>query len=102
VALLKDQYWQQGLFRSYLAELNIHNQFLSMWIKTGIPGLAGLLLVYFAGCKRAWQLRDACFLSFMVLTIAVSLSENILDGNKGIFFFAFFFSLFYQGSLIRK
>jgi O-antigen ligase len=102
VALLKQEYWNKKFYRSFLAELNMHNQFLSMWMKTGIAGLLVLLFVYYTGCRKAWQLRDPCFLAFMLLTIAVSFSENVLDGNKGIFFFAFYFSVFYQGSLTRK
>ena len=33
-------------------------------------------------------------LSFMVLVTVVSFSEDLLDVNKGIFFYAFFFSFF--------
>jgi hypothetical protein len=33
----------------------------------------------------------------MIIIAVVSFSENILDANKGIFFFAFFYALFFLG-----
>jgi O-antigen ligase len=95
VALLKEIYYQRKLYNSYIHELNAHNQYLSMLVKTGVIGLAVLLYLFFAGFKKAIRSRDAVFCGFMVIIAVVSFSENILDANKGIFFFAFFYSLFY-------
>jgi len=97
IAMLKEVYYQRKLYNSYIHELNVHNQYLSMLVKTGIIGLLVLLYVFFAGFKTAIRSRDAVFCSFMVIIAVVSFSENILDANKGIFFFAFFYSLFYLG-----
>lgn len=98
IALLKEVYFEKKLYRSFLNELNVHNQYLSMLIKTGAIGLLVWLYVLFAGIKTALRSRDGLFISFLVIICAVSFSENILDANKGIFFFAFFFSLFYLGN----
>jgi O-antigen ligase len=45
VALLKEKYYAKKYFNSYVNDLNVHNQFLSMLLKTGIAGLLVLLLV---------------------------------------------------------
>ena len=97
VVLLKEVYFQRKLYRSFIGELNAHNEYLSMLMKTGLIGLLALLFVFFTGFKRAVQSKDVVFCAFLVITAVVSFSENILDANKGIFFFAYFFSLFYLG-----
>jgi O-antigen ligase len=97
VALLKEVYFQRKLYRSYIGELNAHNEYLSMLMKTGVIGLLALWVVFFTGFKIAIRSKDVVFCAFLVITAVVSFSENILDANKGIFFFAFFFSLFYLG-----
>jgi O-antigen ligase len=92
--LLKEKYFEDRLYVSYLLELNAHNQYLSFLIKTGILGLILFLFTLYVGFAAAWRSRDVVFISFMILISIVSFSENILDVNKGIFFYAFFFSFF--------
>lgn len=92
--LLKETYFDHGLYRSYLAGLNAHNQYLSFLLKGGIVGLLVFLLSLAAGLRSAFRQRDALFLAFLLLVAVVSCGENILDVNKGIFFFGFFFSFF--------
>jgi O-antigen ligase len=99
IPLLKEKYFEHRYYNSYVNELNAHNQFLSMWIKTGIAGLLIFLLVLIVGFADALRHKDAVYTSFMVIITVVSFSENLLDGNKGIFFFAFGYALFY---LMRK
>lgn len=95
IPLLREVYYEHKLYNSFLNFLNIHNQYLSMVIKTGLIGLSVLLFTLCAGFKRAVQRRDGLFFSFLVIVSIVCFSENVLDGNKGIFFFAAFYSLFY-------
>lgn len=92
--LLKEKYFEDKLYDSYLHKLNTHNQYLGFLLTTGIPGLLLFLAVLAAGFRMAWQSRDPAFTGFMILVSVVSFSENILDVNKGIFFFAFFLSFF--------
>jgi O-antigen ligase len=106
IPLLKEVYYEHKLYNSYLNSLNIHNQYLSMVIKTGAIGLLVLLFVLFAGFKRSIQWKDGLFCAFLTIISIVFFSENVLDGNKGIFFFACFYSLFYirrkDQALIQK
>jgi O-antigen ligase len=92
--LLKEKYFENKLYNSYLNELNAHNQYLSIFLKTGIVGLFVFLLTLFYGFAIAWRNRDIILAGFMLIISIVSFSENILDVNKGIFFYAFFYSFF--------
>jgi O-antigen ligase len=101
--LLKEKYFERKLYNSYLHELNAHNQYLSFLIKTGFVGLMVFITTLCIGFITAWKNKDFTFLSFMILIGLVSLSENILDVNKGIFFYAFFFTYFMlSGKLINS
>lgn len=98
-AMLKQLYFENKLYISYLNEFNAHNQYLSFLLKTGIIGLLIYLYALFFGFSLAVKKRDFLFLSFMIIVAVVSVSENILDVNKGIFFYSFFMSLFTLASL---
>ncbi|MEI9807330.1 MAG: O-antigen ligase family protein [Bacteroidota bacterium] len=94
--LLNDSYFNNKLYNSYLHELNTHNQYLSIALKTGSLGLFVFLFTLFIAFLAAFYNRDILFGSFWAIVCIVSFSENVLDVNKGIFFYAFFFSLFIQ------
>jgi O-antigen ligase len=94
INILKDEYFNNKFYKSFLVELNAHSQYLSFLIKAGIPGLLLFLYVLYNGFAQAIKRKDFIFLSFMIIITTVSVSENILDLNKGVFFYAFFYSLF--------
>lgn len=96
---MKEAYYQHKYYSAYVNELNIHNQYLSILIKTGFAGLFVYLLILCKGFFLSLKQRNAYFLSFMILVTVVGFGENILDVNKGIFFFSFFYSLFYAAYL---
>jgi O-antigen ligase len=92
--LLKEKYFEKGLYISYLNGFNTHSEYLNILIKTGVVGLALFIYVLYFGFASAVKKKDILFLSFMVIVTIVSVSENILDLNKGIFFYSFFFPFF--------
>lgn len=94
VAILGDRFFERRFYSSYLHHLNSHNQYLSFLLKSGIWGLAayGATLAY--GFKNAIRKKDMLFFSFMLMIAIVSLSENVLDMDKGVMFYSFFFSFF--------
>jgi len=94
IGLLQDAFYSKKLYNSYLNRLNAHSQYLSFLIKTGILGLLVYLATLAFGFRRAFKHKDVLFFSFMLLVAIVSLSENLLDVDKGICFYAFFFSFF--------
>jgi O-antigen ligase len=96
--ILKDKYFEKKFYVSYLLELNSHNQYLSFLINTGVFGLLLYLYILYFGFAAAIKNRNFLFVSLLILITIVSISENILDVNKGIFFYSFFFSFFLLGS----
>lgn len=93
VRKLQEKYWEKGMIYSYYHQYNAHNQYLSILIKHGIIGLVvfiGALIFYF---KLAIRNRSFIYLSFLLQMTILFLTENVLDANKGIFFFAFFNTL---------
>lgn len=94
IGLLQDVFFSKKIYHAFLDKLNIHSQYLSFLIKSGIIGLAVYLATLFFGFKAAWQKRDLLFFSFMLLVALVSVSENLLDVDKGVMFYALFFSFF--------
>jgi O-antigen ligase len=102
INILKNRYFENKFYKSYLVELNAHSQYLSFLIKAGIPGLLLFLYVLYYGFASAIKGKDFIFLSFMIILSIVSVSENILDLNKGVFFYAFFYSLLLITTSKRK
>lgn len=92
--LLKEKYFEQGLYISYLNEFNAHSEYLSLTIKMGVIGLLLFMYILYFGFVSAFRERSVLFLSFIIIIAIVSISENILDLNKGIFFYSFFFPFF--------
>lgn len=92
--LLKEKYFENKLYISFLKSFNAHSQYLSFLLRCGVPGLLLFLSVMGMALYIAVKRKDFLFFSFVALIASVSVSENILDVNKGIFFYSFFLSLF--------
>ena len=99
VPKLKEKYYAYHLTLSYTHELNAHNQYLSYILNVGLPGGLLYIAVLVAGGVVAFRRKDILSGSFLVVVGAVSFSENILDTNKGIFFFSLFFILFFYPAM---
>ncbi len=91
--LLRDQYFERKMYVSYLDSLNAHNQYLSFMINSGLIGLLVFLASLAWGFWLSIKERDLMLLTFIVLVSVVSMSEDLLLVNKGIYFYAFFFAL---------
>ncbi len=92
--VLKDSYFENKFYRSYLLGLNAHNQFLSFLLTAGLIGLMIYLYLFYYGLRIAIKQKDFLLLSFLVILLIVSLSENMLAVSKGVLFYGFFFSFF--------
>jgi O-antigen ligase len=99
--LLEEKYFEKKLYVSYLNHLDTHNEYLNVLLKAGVLGLTVFVYVLFAGFSRVWQKKDFLFAAFLILIGVVFISENILDSNKGIFFYSFFFSVFLLKDVIK-
>jgi len=94
VPMLKDAFFKNKLYDSYLHGLNSHNEYLSLLFKSGIGGLLIYLLTLAYGFNIAFKTGDIVFITFMLLVALVSLTENILDVDKGTMFYGLFYPLF--------
>jgi O-antigen ligase len=70
-----------------------HNQWVYSLLQLGIIGIATLGLLYAKSFKEAIVSRDLNLIIFLLITFAFSLSECILEVNKGIVFFSLFFTI---------
>ncbi|HTD93727.1 MAG TPA: O-antigen ligase family protein [Chitinophagaceae bacterium] len=100
--LLTEKYFEHKYYNAYLFRLNSHNEYISFLLRSGIIGLLVYLAALMSGFRKALRTKDLLFLSFMIIIATISCSENILDVNKGIFFYAFFFSLFLTTKARRR
>jgi O-antigen ligase len=91
---LKEKYYAHRLMISYENGLNAHNEFISLWLKTGILGVLWYLGLFIVGFRKAFRRRDIYLIAFLLILFCISCAENILDVNKGIFFFSCFFVIF--------
>ncbi|HWZ13968.1 MAG TPA: O-antigen ligase family protein [Mucilaginibacter sp.] len=92
--LLHESFFSKKMYSSFLNHLNAHNQYLSFLIKSGVIGLLCYLTTLAFGFNFAFRRGDILFFTFIMLIAFVSLSETIFDVDKGVFYYAFFFSFF--------
>jgi O-antigen ligase len=92
--LLHESFFSKKMYSSFLNHLNAHNQYLSFLIKSGIIGLLCYLATLAFGFNFAFRRGDILFFTFIILIAFVSLSETMFDVDKGVFYYAFFFSFF--------
>lgn len=103
INLMKGQYLKRRMMISYSEEFNTHNQYLAILLKNGMIGLLLFLLMMIYFFRLAIRSKDFIYFSFLILFFLGLITENMLDTNKGIFFFAFFNTLFgYQILMARK
>jgi O-antigen ligase len=102
ITMLKKKYFERKLYSSFINNMNVHSQYLSLMIRAGVIGLLMFLLILYKGFDIAIKSKDFMMLSFLMLIAIVSLCENIFDVNKGIFFYSSFFSLFIFTSAAQR
>ena len=81
---------------------NSHNQYLFVWLSTGILGI--LVFIYFLGYyfKKAMHYDDHLMISVLVLYSVVFLFENVLSRQSGVIFFSFLVNFFLWINLNKK
>ena len=94
LSLLHDSFFANRLYNSFLHNLNAHNQYLSFLLKSGVAGLLVYIGALAFGLNVSFQQKDLLLFVFILIITCVSFSENLLDVDKGIFYYAFFYSFF--------
>ena len=99
---LMTAYLENNLTESYSKEYNVHNQYLSYLLYFGIIGLVVLLVNICFSFWLAIKYKNKLFLLFVLLLAISFLTENILDVQKGVVFYALFSSLFIQNTYVKS
>jgi len=77
--------------------LNSHNQYLTVWIASGLVGLilflSGMLLPFFY--ERRY--KNFMCLSFLLISMISMFSIDLLEKHIGVSFFALFYAIFFFG-----
>ncbi len=91
---LVDKYNAHGFELAERRNLNTHNQYLQIWMSSGIVPFIFFILLLVVQFLIALANRNFLYLAFLTLASMSFLSENILARQDGIFLFAFFNSFF--------
>jgi O-antigen ligase len=95
---LNKQYELMGFELALKNPYNAHNQYLQIWLDTGIIGFLFLLSFFIISAYQAFKAGNELYFMFLALMSLCFLTENLLSNQKGIVFFAFFNSLLYFSS----
>ena len=66
-----------------------HNAYLQILVEWGWQGLLTLLSLLFAGFRRAWQMNDLFFLTFILAVSFHFIFESMLELQQGLVFIGF-------------
>lgn len=86
---LRDCYEQDGLTIAYDLDYNSHNQYLDILLNNGLIGI----IVFIGSLTYAFRSKDFIYVSFGIIILMSCMTENILDRQKGVVFYAFFNAL---------
>ena len=86
----------------YKDKYNSHNQYLSIWLGTGILGIILLLNLLYANFRIAWIYYDKLYLFILLLYSAQFFTENLLERQSGVILFFFIISFFGFSTLQNK
>ncbi len=89
--LLDNCYEQEGM--PNFKGLDTHNQYFDLFLTFGIGGILLFLASLFAPLYFSVKKNQVLYALFLCHFMICCLTENLLDNNKGIVFFAFFNSL---------
>ncbi|CAN5813300.1 hypothetical protein BH24BAC1_BH24BAC1_27550 [soil metagenome] len=78
----------------YEDSLNVHNAYLQAWLTIGLAGFMWLLVILVVPGVLAYRYGYYLFLAFLLLIGLTCLTESLLNAQKGVVFFSFFYSLF--------
>ena len=81
---------------------NSHNQYLFVWLSSGIIGLIFFLLFLYYCFSLAVRSQDYFFLSILILFAVSFLFENILSRQSGVILFSFLVNLLVLKNLLKK
>lgn len=91
--ILLEKYKEKGMTTEYKYQLNCHNQYLSTALSIGVLGLITLLFALIYPFIQSVRANHIVLAGFIVLISFNFLFESMLETQKGIAFFSFFYVL---------
>ena len=95
-ALLVQDYLKKDMPKLAEIQLNTHNQYLEAYAGIGILGLVSLLLIFIIPSLQAFKSQNLVILSFFAIIALGSLTECMLEVQRGSIWFGVFGSLFWK------
>jgi len=89
---LNDQYQRMGSELKKRYRFHAHNQFLAIFITFGVFGFIWFLIALVYPAIREKRFGDYFFVTFFLLAIFSMLSDDTLETQAGVTFFAFFYA----------
>ena len=100
--VLKEQYKKNGDTMLYDGNYNAHNQYLSMLLIGGVVLFLAFMFTFGMNMIYAIRFDNQVFILLIVFYSIVMLTENILEREDGVIFFAFFLNFFALKSLYQR
>jgi O-antigen ligase len=87
-----DAYYIENDFHAMLSDnhYNTHNQYLEIWLTLGIAGILSFVYFILIFIKRAVLYKDLLVLSLILFFSVNSMSDTLLETQKGIVFYILF------------
>lgn len=92
---LVEEYKRNKNEEAYTRKYNSHNDWVQILVGNGLIGLSLFVYFFYQLCKKAWKVKNLYMISFLLFYMMISMTESILHRNKGVIFFAFFYSIFF-------
>jgi O-antigen ligase len=87
-----DNFYAHYNYSTIGLEHNAHNQYLQVWMESGLLGLLAFLLCLSTGLFRLWG--NPAYVCFILIFSLMCLTESIGERQKGVVFFTLFQVLF--------
>ncbi|MFM7014838.1 MAG: O-antigen ligase family protein [Bacteroidota bacterium] len=98
----KEQYEKDKSKLEEKWRLHTHNQYITLGIAFGVSGIVLLVLVLFYPLIISYKNADFIFSSFILIAALSMLSEDTLETQAGITFFAFLYCLFWRERSVQE
>ncbi|MHB0755913.1 O-antigen ligase family protein [Polaribacter sp. M15] len=92
---LNRKYKEYNLYPGFL-NYNYHNQYIQVFAELGVLGLFILISIFIVLLKKAINFKDYFLLYFIILILAVCVTESFLWRQRGMVFFIIMVLLFFN------
>jgi O-antigen ligase len=84
-----DQYNAMNSPLDEVHRLRAHNQWMTVWITSGLSGFLVFVLAWFTLFRRSSHARTMLFTAFFIIASLSFVTEDTLESQAGVSFFAF-------------